>query len=409
VPGPSNSASELIDGEIQARRLDASHGLAVASSVIRGGCLLETGGLNRMVLHCRAHGLLNLTAESDLSDNQQTSPQALPPHVQLIQMGTAYWASRVVYAAAKLGLADQLVTGPKSAAELAGPMHVQAPSLHRLMRTLASLGLLTECTEQRFALTGLGEALKTGAPGSARATLLTVGSSWLESAFEHIIHSVQTGKTGFEKAQGMPLFDYLAQHPEDASLFSETMVGIHGAEPPAVAAAYDFSTFKTVVDVGGATGNMLVAILTRYAGPHGVLFDRPHVVSDAPALLKSKGVMDRVTIEAGDFFKTVPAGGDAYVLSHIIHDFSEEQCLTILGHCRKAMKPEGRLLIVEMVLPPGDTPHPGKMFDMVMLVLPGGQERTEAEYGSLLGKAGFRLTRVVPTDSAVSVVEAVLA
>jgi hypothetical protein len=235
-----------------------------------------------------------------------------------------------------------------------------------------------------------------------------MGSRWFEGSFDHIVDSVRTGETGFEKAQGMPLFEYLALHPEDASLFSETMVGFHGGEPPAVAAAYEFSTFDTVVDVGGATGNMLAAILTYHARPRGVLFDRPHVLSDAPALLAAKGVMDRVTIEPGNFFETVPAGGDAYVLSHIIHDWSEEQCLAILGHVRKAMKPDGRLLIVEMVLPAGDAPHAGKMLDMVMLVLAGGQERTEAEYRALLGKAGFRLTRVVPTDSSVSVVEAVL-
>jgi hypothetical protein len=344
-----------------------------------------------------------------LSDNNQAGSQALPPHVQLIQMGAAFWVSRVVYATAKLGLADQLAAGPKNATELAGPMQVHAPSLHRLMRTLASLGLLTERSEQRFALTALGEALKTGALGSARASLLTLGSRWLQSSFDEIVHSIQTGKTGFEKAQGMALFDYLAQHPEEASLFSETMVGIHGEETPAVAAAYDFSSFDTVVDVGGATGNMLAAILTRHPRPRGVLFDRPHVVSDAPALLKAKGISDRVTIEAGDFFATAPAGGDAYVLSHIIHDWNEDQCLTILGNVRKAMKPAGRLLIVEMVLPAGEAPHPGKMLDMVMLVLPGGQERTEAEYRTLLGNAGFRLSRVVPTSSAVSVVEAVLA
>ena len=207
----------------------------------------------------------------------------------------------------------------------------------------------------------------------------------------------------------MPLFDYLAQHPEDASLFSETMIGLHSQEPPAVAAAYDFSIFNTIVDVGGATGNMLAAILTHHAGPRGLLFDRPHVVGDAPALLKAKDVSDRVTIEAGDFFKSVPVGGDAYVLSHIIHDWSEDECLTILGHVHNAMKPDSRLLIVEMVLPAGDTPHLGKMLDITMLVVVGGQERTETEYGLLLRKAGFRLTRVVPTNSAVSIVEAVLA
>ena len=142
--------------------------------------------------------------------------------------------------------------------------------------------------------------------------------------------------------------------------------------------------------------------------PRGILFDRPHVVTDAPALLAARGVADRVTIEAGSFFETIPVGGDAYILSHIIHDWSEEQCLTILGHVRGAMRPAGRLLVVEMVLPAGDKPHLGKLLDIVMLVLPGGQERTEEEYRTLLGKGGFRLTRVVPTDSAASVVEAVL-
>ena len=255
----------------------------------------------------------------------------------------------------------------------------------------------------------MGEALKINAPGSARSTVLTFGSPWAQSGWDHLVYSVQTGKTGFEKAQGMPLFDYLAQHPEDASLFNETMVGFHSQEPPAVAAAYDFSTFKTIVDIGGGMGSLLAAILTRYAGPRGVLFDLPHVVADAPALLKAKGVNDRVTIEAGDFFKTVPAGGDAYVLSHIIHDWDEDQCLTILGHIRKAMNSGGRLLITEMVLPAGDTPHPGKMLDMAMLVWPGGQERTLAEYDHLLSKGGFHLTRVVPTNSTVNVVEAVVA
>jgi SAM-dependent methyltransferase len=237
--------------------------------------------------------------------------------------------------------------------------------------------------------------------------MLALGSPWAQSAWDHLVYSVQTGKTGFEKAQGMPLFDYFARHPEDASLFNETMVGFHGQEPPAIAAAYDFSTFNTIIDIGGGTGNLLAEILTRYAGPRGVLFDLPHVAAEAPALLKAKGVSDRVTIEAGDFFKSVPAGGDAYVLSHIIHDWDEDQCLAILTHIRRVMKPAARLLIAEMVLPAGDEPHPGKMLDMAMLVWPGGQERTLAEYDHLLSKAGFHLTRVVPTNSAVNIVEAV--
>jgi hypothetical protein len=275
------------------------------------------------------------------------------------------------------------------------------------MRTLAGFGIFTEGEGQRFALTPLGEALKTGAPGAARSTLIAFGGPAFWRSWEEIVYSLETGKPGFDKVWGMPIFDYLAQHPDEASHFSNAMVGFHGSEPPTVAEAYDFSDVQTVVDVGGATGNMLAALLSRHAQLRGVLYDLPHVVRDAPALLKSRGVETRVTIETGSFFERVPAGGNAYLLSHIIHDWSEPQCLTILKHCREAMGPDGRLLIVETVLPEGDAPHQGKLQDLVMLVFPGGQERTEAEYRELLGKAGFRLNRVVPTSSVVSIVEGI--
>jgi hypothetical protein len=204
----------------------------------------------------------------------------------------------------------------------------------------------------------------------------------------------------------MGLFDYLAQRPEEAARFSESMVGIHGAEPPAVSAAYDFSTFGTIIDVGGATGNMLAHVLTRHPRPRGILFDRPHVVTEAPSLLRQRGVADRVTIAEGNFFENVPEGGDAYILSHIIHDWTEPQCHTILGNCRKAMHERAKLLIVEFVLPEGNVPHFGKLADMIMLTIPGGEERTAGEYRTLLADAGLRMTRVVPTASDVSIVEA---
>jgi hypothetical protein len=337
------------------------------------------------------------------------SQTELPPHAQLVQMAMAHWMSQIVYVAAELDLADHLAKGARSADELAGPTGTHAPSLYRFMRTLGHLGLLTEDETHRFTLTPLGHALKSGAPGSARASILTLASDWMSHGWGHLLYSVQTGKSGFDQSLGMPFFDWLAKHPEKVSLFSETMVGIHGAEPAAVAAAYDFSGFSTIVDVGGATGHLLTTVLGRYSVPRGILYDLPHVVRDAPALIQSRSVTDRVTIESGSFFEKVPAGGDAYLLSHIIHDWSENQCLTILGHCRRAMKPHSRLLIIEMVLPVGDTPHPGKVLDMMMLVGPGGQERTEQEYGTLLNKAGLHLTRVVPTASPVSVVEAALA
>lgn len=329
-----------------------------------------------------------------------------PPASQLIQMGMGAVVSNIVYVAAKLGIADQLANGPRTPADVAGSIGAHAQSLYRLMRTLAGFGILSEIDGQRFELTPVGEALRTGAPGAARATLLTFGGSLFTQAFSELEYSVRTGETGFQKATGMGIFDALAQRPEEAKLFSETMVGFHGAEPPAVAEAYDFSDVGTIVDVGGATGNMLAAILGRHPQPRGVLFDMPHVVADAPTLLARHGVTSRVALAAGNFFESVPSGGDAYILSHIIHDWTEEQCLTILRNVRKAMSPTSKLLIVEFVLPTGNTPHPGKVLDMVMLALPGGTERTESEYNALLAKAGFRLNRVVPTASAASIVEA---
>lgn len=339
----------------------------------------------------------------------QQAPAEMPPHMQLINMGIGNFTAKIMYAAAKLEIADHLADGPKSAEELAGPTGTHAPSLHRLMRTLASFGILTSDENKRFSLTSLGEALKKGAPGSAHSSLLMFAGPTFAVAFEEIEHSLKTGGTGFEKAYGMPIFDYFAKHPDLASHFSEAMVGIHGGETPAVATAYDFSQFETIVDVGGATGNMLAAILNRYPGPRGVLYDMEHVLKDAPALLEREGVADRVTLAGGSFFESVPSGGDCYIVSHIIHDWSEEQNMTILGNIRRAMKPDAKLLIVEFVLPEDDTPHFGKLADIIMLVIPGGQERTPAEYDELLAKAGFKMTRVVPTETPVSIVEAVQA
>jgi hypothetical protein len=341
-----------------------------------------------------------------MSEAHGSTPEALPPHAQLVQMAMGHWISRIVYVAANLRVADHLAGGSKTAGELAGPTGTQEHTLYRFMRTLSSPGILTESSARRFGLTPLGEALKTGAPGAAHATVLTMASDWWCRGFGELQYSVETGESGFEKALGVPVFEYLARNPEEASRFTETMIGFHGAEPAAVADVYDFSGLKTIVDVGGASGHLLTTILGRYPDARGILFDLPHVVRDAPALIDSRGLSDRVTIESGSFFERVPGGGDVYLLSHIIHDWSEELCLTILGHCRRAMRPDSRLLLIEMVLPPGDEPHPGKLLDLMMLVGPGGQERTEQEYGVLLAKAGLGLMRVVPTQTAVSVVEA---
>jgi SAM-dependent methyltransferase len=209
-------------------------------------------------------------------------------------------------------------------------------------------------------------------------------------------------------AFGMPLFEFLEQHPEESAAFNRTMFARHSAEPGAVAEAYDFSGMRRLVDVGGGIGTLLATVLGRYPLVQGVLFDRPDVIDAARPTLAGHGVAERTELVGGDFLLSMPVNGDAYLLSHVIHDWDDERSVAILRNCRRAIDPDGRLLLVEMVLPPGDAPHPGKMMDMSMLVItPGGMERTAEEYGELLHRGGFRLTRVVPTQSAVSVIEAV--
>lgn len=330
----------------------------------------------------------------------------LPPHAQLIQMSTAFIRSRVLYAAAQLGLADHLANGAKGAEELAGEIGAHEHSLHRLMRALTHYGILSMKNGHKFSLTPLGEALQNGAPGAARSTILTVAGDGFWNSFSQLPETLEDGEPGIEKAVDMSWFEYLEANPELASQFNGAMIGFHGAEPPAIVDAYDFSDYDTIVDVGGATGHMLATIFENYSGPDGILFELPRVIQEAPELLKKRGVSDRVACEAGNFFESVPEGGDAYILSHILHDWTNERCRDILRNCREAMKPESRLLVVEMVLPEDGPPHPGYELDMVMLALTGGAERTKAEYKALLNETGFQMEQLVPTESPVSVVEA---
>jgi O-methyltransferase domain len=333
----------------------------------------------------------------------QTGPP--PPEAQIAERLLSQLAPRLIHLAATLKLPSLLAQGAKTAEELAPMTATDAPALYRVMRSLAGLGFFAEDAEHRFGLRPLGAVLKSGTPSHAAALIL--GGEIVTRSLDQVLYSVQTGSTGFEQSFGMPLFDWLTANPVQASLFNDAMVGFHGMEPPAIATAYDFSAFQTIADMGGSTGNLLATILSKHPGPRGILFDLPHVVRDAPALIQRRGLEDRIRTEAGNFFESVPAGADAYILSHIIHDWSREQCLIILGHCRRAMNPDGRLLLAEMVLPEGDAPHPGKMLDMIMLTVTGGEERTASQYGALLEEARFRMTRVVPTASLVSIVEAV--
>jgi hypothetical protein len=339
-----------------------------------------------------------------------TSEREAAAASRLMEMTIAHWGGELLLQAAEMSLADKFDgENPRSAKELAGEYGMRHRELYRYLRALTGIGVLAFAGKDSFRLTDLGQALRTGAPGSSRSAVIALVGDMVKPAWKDFDHGLATGDPGFEKAHGQSLFEYLQKNPGMATFFSETMVGFHGREPPAVAEAYDFSAIGSLVDVGGATGNMLGHVLSRHPNVKGVLYDMPHVVADAPALLAAHGVADRVSIESGSFFDSVPKGHDAYVLSHIIHDWDDGENATILRNVREAMKPDGKLLIVETVLPEGDEPHMGKMLDMIMMLVPGGEERTAAEYAELLEPNGFSVTRVVPTNSAVSVVEAVRA
>lgn len=331
---------------------------------------------------------------------------SLSPYQQMIQMSSGHIVSKSLYVVAELGIADLLATGPRTSAALAAATSVHAPSLYRVLRALASLGVFIEEQDQTFRLTPLGATLRSDASDSVRNWVLINGTiAW--QSFGEMLYSVQTGQTGFERAFGMPIFEYLAQHPDDAAVFARTMIDFHGPEAAAVAAAYHLADVKTLVDLGGGFGNLLAALLEANPSLRGTLFELPHVAEEAAQRLHVAGLGGRCEVVQGNFFDGVPTGGDVYLLSHVVHDWDEASCLTLLGNCRSAMAPGGRLLIVEMVLPGANQPSPGKMTDLIMLVNQRGQERTQEEYRQLLAKAGFRLTRVVPTASAVSVIEAV--
>lgn len=324
------------------------------------------------------------------------------PAKQIIDMASSYVVARAIHAVAQLGIADHLTDGPRSAEELARVTEMHAPSLYRLLRAAAGFGLFIEDEQQRFSLTRLGATLRSGAPGYARSTVRSMAAPGMWNAFGNFLQTIKTGQP-----QGEPIFTDLRANPEQAARLSETMIGFAGEEPAAIAAAYDFSGIRTLVDVGGNTGVLLATILLANPALRGVLYDLPHVAPLAQRTLGDRGLAGRCEVTAGSFFESVPAGGDAYMLSHVVHDWPEEKCLTILRNVRRVIPNDGRLLILEQLIPPGNEPHPSRYIDLILLTITGGTERTADEYATLLARAGFRLTRIVPTALPVSVIEAV--
>lgn len=330
----------------------------------------------------------------------------MPPAERLNEMIRGSDLTQLIYVAAKLGVADLLGDGPKSAEELAGAAGAHPRALYRVMRALASVGVFAMQEDHRFSLTPLAEPLRTDAPDSKRDWAMMWGEEWTWRAWGNLLHSVKTGETAFDDVAGMGLFQYLEGNREAAEVFNNVMT--RGSEDiqDEVIGACDFSDTGTVVDVGGGHGALLAAILKAHPHMRGVLVDQPSVVEGAGGVVEAAGVSDRCKLIGGSFFDSVPAGGDVYILKWIIHDWDDEKASVILKNCRTAMSVGGRLLIVDRVVPPANEPFPGWRGDVTMMVLPGGLERTEAEFRALLESAGFRLSKVTSTRSELNVLEA---
>ncbi len=328
-----------------------------------------------------------------------------PPTIALRRMIIGYRLSRALSVAAELGIADLLEKGPRSIEDLARATGTHPPSLYRLLRLLASEGVFVELDQSHFGMTRLAVPLQSDAPGSLRNRAIFDGTECNWQAWGELMHGVSTGEPAFDRAFGTRFFDYLRQHPTAAASFDALMAEQTLPWARALIDAYDFSSIRTLVDVGGGYGTLLVAILTAHPRLRGVLYDLPHVIAGARPRLTAAVGSDRCETIAGDFFAAVPEGGDSYMLKHILHDWDDDRCITILENCRRVMPADGRLLVVEVIIPPGNEPHYGKYLDLNMLVLLTGRERTETEYQQLFKASGFALSQIVATPSEVSIIE----
>lgn len=329
-----------------------------------------------------------------------------PPPEVMFRMITGYWVSQAVGVAARLGIADQLTEGPRSSAELARAVGVQPQALHRVLRMLSSIGVFGQPDPGVFALSPLGETLRSDTPGSLRFFAIA------ETAFGHwapwgrLLDSVKTGAPMAREALGGELWEWYGQNPEEAAFFSAAMGNLSALAASELVRVYDCTTARTIADIGGANGVLLAAALRANPGARGILFDLPHVIATAADALEGQDVADRCELVSGNFLEAVPAGADLHILMRITHDWDDEHATRLLTNCHRALTLGGKLLLVERVLPADNRPDIAQAMDLNMLVLLGGRERTEAEYRGLLGSAGFRLERVLATHSPFQVIEA---
>jgi hypothetical protein len=334
----------------------------------------------------------------------------MPPDAKLLQLVSGCFVSSALYAAARLGIAELLADGPKPAADLAALTGMHEFSLYRLLRALASVGVFSELPEHMFVNSPMSDTLRRDAPNSTLyMTLWTLNEPhW--RVYGHLLQSVHSGETVWDKVHGEPVFKTLFETDRElGDIFNRAMTSYSHQTIPAILDAYDFSAFEKVVDVAGGHGHLLAAILRKYPSIKGVLFEFPPVLEGAPAMFESHGVADRAELAGGDFCTDVPVTADGYILKHIIHDWYDDKCEIILGNIRRVMPDDAKVLIIDAVIPGPNVPHFAKFLDLEMLMLPGGMERTAGEFDSLLAKSGFRMTGIVQTHSPVSIVEAVKA
>lgn len=324
----------------------------------------------------------------------------------MIQMITGYWVSQCISVAAKLRIADRIKDAPKSYQLLAEETAVSSEALYRVLRALASVGIFAETEAGIFSLTPMADYLRTDVPLSLQAMAVMMGEPEHYQSWGDLYHSVKTGQPAFDHRFGCGVFDFLREHPTSAQIFEDAMNSFSAVELQAIAPAYDFSQFSTIVDVGGGYGAVLAEILPQYPQIKGILFDEEYVVSQARPTLGKYGAGDRIECVAGNFFESIPAGGDAYILKHIIHDWDDARSIQILSNCSRVMTNDSKILVMEQVVPEGNTPSSAKMLDINMLVMcQGGKERTGQEFTDLFNRSGLHLNRIIPTKEEICILE----